>query len=118
MAQISSAAAGRELSLTQPLTLCPGSQYSFSVTSRQGNTLADCSLEFSTEALDDTKKRVLITEPHEAWLATNAIFTVGDDPSVDLVIRAKCNRYMGIVASDSEAWMRVEVQGVSVIRNA
>jgi hypothetical protein len=38
-------------------------------------------------------------------------------PEADLVIKAWCNRYQGVPVADQEGWLRVEVQGISMIRD-
>lgn len=60
---------------------------------------------------------MLEVEPEESWGRKEGRFTAGEVPEVDLEIRAWCNGYQGVSVADQEGWMRVEVQGVSMIRD-
>lgn len=115
IAQFRSAVVGRTLSITQPITLCPGQQYSLSALNRQANVLAKCVATY--EVGTDT---VFTVTPQESWLPSNGFFTAGagvDGASVNLNITASCAGYAGFPVSDTEGWMRVEVSGVSITKD-
>jgi hypothetical protein len=120
IAQFRSAAAGRELTTMQPLTLCPGAQYTFAASARQANTLADCSVQYTIVDGTGAKNNILSVDPQTTWLRKDAFFTAGEGSAgaeVEVWITARCDGYGGFVVSDDEGWMRVEVQGVSVVRD-
>ncbi|CAO2647646.1 Nn.00g085680.m01.CDS01 [Neocucurbitaria sp. VM-36] len=115
IAQFRSAVVGRTLSITQPITLCPGQQYSLSALNRQANVLAKCVAKYSVG--DDT---VFNVTPQQSWLPTDGFFTAGagvTGASVNLSITASCAGYGGLPVSDQEGWMRVEVSGVSIVKD-
>lgn len=119
-ARFSSAVAGSPLTITQALTLCPGQQYSLSARTRQANELAACNVEFVISS-GDQQKSVLKVTPQTSETTKSAFFTAGSsnaDAAVDLKITAKCDGYQGFPVSDDEGWMRVEVGGVSVSKDA
>lgn len=115
IAQFKSAAVGRTLSITQPLTVCPGQQYRVGASTRQAYALAKCTAEFSIGG-----KVVFKVTPQESWLPTSGFFTAGqgvDGASVDLKITASCAGYGGFPVADEDGWMRIEVSGVTVIQD-
>ncbi|KAF1912136.1 hypothetical protein BDU57DRAFT_459500, partial [Ampelomyces quisqualis] len=117
IAQFRSAAAGRELTVTQAMTLCPGQEYDFAASTQQASALADCRVVFTVVYLDGTRSSVLSVAPKEDWTRQNATFTAGSQPEADLEIAATCNGYLGVPVADQDGWMRVEVQGVSMVRD-
>jgi hypothetical protein len=120
IAQFRSAAAGRELTTMQPLTVCPGEQYSFSASARQENELAGCSVEYAIVDSTGKKDVILTTKPQTGWVQKDAFFTAktGDKAAeVELWITARCDGFQGFVVSDDEGFMRVEVAGVSVVKD-
>jgi hypothetical protein len=117
IAQFSSAEAGRQLTVTQAMTLCPGQEYDFSCTTEQASTLAGCNVTFSMVAPDGSRTSILTVEPSEDWTTRNATFTAGNQPEADMEIAARCDGHQGIAVTDQEGWMRVEVQGVRLQRD-
>jgi hypothetical protein len=117
IAQFRSAAAGRELTVTQAMTLCPGQEYEFAASTEQADALADCHCSFNVVYADGTKVNILTVEPTENWERQNATFTAGAQPEADLQISARCDGYKGLVVTDQTGWMSVEVQGVSMVKD-
>jgi hypothetical protein len=117
IAQIRSAAVGRELTVTQAMTLCPGQEYEFAASTEQADALADCHCSFNIIYADGTKVNILTVEPTETWERRNATFAAGAQPEADLQISATCNGYKGIAVTDQTGWMSVEVQGVSMVKD-
>jgi hypothetical protein len=115
-AEFRSAAAGRNLTVTQAMTLCPGQEYEFAASTEQANAMADCHCSFSLIKADGTKTTFLEVEPTESWERKNATFVAGAEPEADLEISARCDGHKGAIVSDSTGWMKVEVQGVSMVR--
>jgi hypothetical protein len=113
IAQFKSAVVGRTLTITQPLTLCPGKQYELSALNRQANALAKCTAEYRIG-----ENLVFSVTPQTNWLRHSEFFTAGegvDGASVDVRVTASCAGYEGMPVTDTEGWMRVEVSGVSVV---
>jgi hypothetical protein len=117
IAQFRSAAAGRELTVTQAMTLCPGQTYEFAASTEQADAMADCHCTFSLVEPDGTKTTILEVEPSGNWEKQNATFVAGAAPEADLQISARCDRSKDVVVSNQTAWMKVEVQGVSMVRD-
>jgi hypothetical protein len=117
IAEFRSAAAGRNLTVTQAMTLCPGQEYEFAASTEQANALADCHCTFSLIENDGTKTTILEVEPTESWERKNATFIAGAEPEADLEISARCDGFKGAIVSDQTGWMKVEVQGVSLVRD-
>jgi hypothetical protein len=117
IAEFRSAAAGRNLTVTQAMTLCPGQEYEFAASTEQANAMADCHCTFSLIKANGTRTTFLEVEPTQSWERKNATFIAGAEPEADLEISARCNGYKGAVVSDQTGWMKVEVQGVSMVRD-
>lgn len=117
VAQFSSAAAGRELTVTQALTICPNEEYDLAASAQQATALADCAVRFTLVYADGTRVVVLRIMPGEEWTRQNATFTATGTPEVDMEITARCEGYKGAVVADLQGFMRVEVQGVSMVRD-
>jgi hypothetical protein len=117
IAELRSAAAGHELNVTQAMTLCPGQTYEFAASTEQADALADCHCTFSLIEPDGTKTTILEVEPTGNWERQNATFVAGAAPEADLQISARCDRPKDVVVSDPTAWMKVEVQGVSMVKD-
>jgi hypothetical protein len=117
IAELRSAAAGHELNVTQAMTLCPGQTYEFAASTEQADALADCHCTFSLIEPDGTKTTILEVEPTGNWERQNATFVAGAAPEADLQISARCDRPKDVVVSDQTAWMKVEVQGVSMVKD-
>ncbi|KAJ4298884.1 hypothetical protein N0V90_004127 [Kalmusia sp. IMI 367209] len=111
--RVLAAAAGRSLTISQPLTLCPGKQYRLTSSNRQANLLSKCTAEYLIG--DDS---VYTASPQETFLKRDANFMAGNSPeevSKDLTIRCKCDGEDGIPAGANEdGFMVVEVDDVSV----
>ncbi|KAK1916631.1 hypothetical protein P3342_012256 [Pyrenophora teres f. teres] len=113
IAQFKSAVVGRTLTITQPLTLCPGQQYELSSMNRQANTMAGCTARYRIG-----NHTVYTVTPQTTWLERSEYFTAGlgaDGASVDLQITASCSGYAGMPVTDQAGWMRVEISAVSVV---
>lgn len=117
VAQFRSAAAGRELTVTQALTICPNEEYDIAASAAQATALADCAVTFTLVYADGKRSVVLNITPGEEWTRQNATFTATGTAEADMEITARCNGYKGAVVADPQGWMRVEVQGVSMIRD-
>ncbi|KAH9879685.1 hypothetical protein IAQ61_001504 [Plenodomus lingam] len=116
IAQFKSAVVGRTLTITQPLTLCPGQQYEISALARQAHKEAECTVQYVVG--NDT---VATVEPAESWLEESFFFTAREGvagASATLEITASCQGWEGIPVADQEGWMRVEVSGVRVVQDA
>jgi hypothetical protein len=112
VAQFKSAVVGRTITITQPLTVCPGQQYRLSAINRQEHVEAGCTVEYK---VGDT--RVFVVDPQEDWLLTSGYFTAGvgaQGASVDLRITSSCRGSNGIPVTDGQGWMRLEVSRVTV----
>lgn len=115
IAQFRSAVVGRTLSITQPITLCPDSQYSLSALNRQANVLAKCNATYAVGS-----DVVFTVTPQQSWLPTSGFFTAGSGAtgaSVNLTITASCAGFDGIAVADQDGFMRVEVSGVSIVKD-
>ena len=112
-ARVLSGAAGRSLTVSQPLTLCPGHQYRFSSFNRQANLLSKC---VSTYSYGDIV--VYTSSPQEVYSKREVLFTAGtsvNDVSQDLRITTKCEGEGGaLVGADDEGFMVAEFNGISV----
>lgn len=116
IAQFKSAVVGRTLSITQPLTLCPGAQYTLSSLDRQASEMAACTVTYTIGG-----EVIATIKPQEEWLSSSTFFTAKDGvdgATVDIQVTARCGGYGGLPVSDQEGWMRVEVSGISVVRDA
>ncbi|KAI1665508.1 hypothetical protein L13192_10449 [Pyrenophora tritici-repentis] len=113
IAQFRSAVVGRTLTITQPLTLCPGQQNELSSMNRQANTMAGCTAQYRIG-----NHTVYTVTPQTTWLQRSEYFTAGpgvEGASVDLQITASCSGYAGMPVTDQAGWMRVDISAVSVV---
>jgi hypothetical protein len=114
--RVLSAAAGRSIDISQPVTLCPGKQYELSAWNRQQSLLSQCSLEYWIG--DD---RVFIASPQMSWLKRSQFFTVSDSvegASVNIRIRVACKGSAGApVGTDEAGFMVAEFDDVSLMQN-
>lgn len=117
VAQFRSAAAGRELTVIQALTVCPNQKYDIAASAEQATALADCAVTFTLVYADGTRVVVLRIQPGEEWTRQNATFTANNNAEPELEITARCEGYKGSIVADAQGWMRVEVQGVSMVRD-
>lgn len=114
IARFKSAVVGRRLTITQPVTLCPGQQYELSALTRQAHVEAGCTVEYTIG--NDT---VISTTPQQIWLKEDSFFTAQPGvagASADIKITANCKGFSGFPVADDEGWMRVEVSGVSIVK--
>lgn len=114
--QFRSAAAGSSIMTFQPLTLCPGSQYRFEARSRQANVLADCGVEYALVRPGVERKRIIAVEPQEDWTGKDNYFTAGSAEE-ELWVTVVCRGWQGMSVTDVDGYMKVDVQGVSVVRD-
>ncbi|CAI6331930.1 unnamed protein product [Periconia digitata] len=87
-ARVLATTAGPYLTASQPLTLCPGRQYTLSSFNKQANLLNRCTVEYLIG-----NDLVASASPQEVFLKKEEFFTAGATPeavSQDLRIRAKC----------------------------
>lgn len=114
--RVLSAAAGRTIVISQPVTLCPGKQYSFSAYNRQGNLLAECKLEYSLG-----NKTVFTASPQEGWLRSSAFYVAGNTPndvSIDGKIKVTCAGSDGATTgTDESGFMVAEFDDVSLVQD-
>ncbi|KAF9697700.1 hypothetical protein EKO04_004461 [Ascochyta lentis] len=117
IAQFRSAFPGRTLSLIQPLTLCPGTQYELSALTRQANRDSRCTVQFRVGS-----DSVFTATPQTSWLSETERFTAGAGPegaSVDLQVVGNCAGFFGApVGADADGYMVLEVGSVSVVADA
>jgi hypothetical protein len=114
IAQLRSAAAGRNLTVTQDMIVCPGQEYEFAASTEQATDLADCHCTFTVVDAEGMRTTILEVEPTKEWERKNATFIAGAKPEAELEISARCDGNKG---TDQTRWMRVEVQGVSMVRD-
>ncbi|UPX20391.1 uncharacterized protein EKO05_0010623 [Ascochyta rabiei] len=117
IAQFRSAFPGRTISLIQPLTLCPGTQYELSALTRQASSSSRCTAQFRVG--NDV---VFTATPQTSWISETERFTAGAGPegaSVDLQIVGSCAGFFGApVGADADGYMVLEVGPVSVVADA
>lgn len=117
IARFRSAFPGRTVSLIQPVTLCPGTQYELSALTRQANTSSRCTVQ-----LRIGNDSVFTATPQTSWVSTTERFTAGPGPegaSVDLQVVGSCAGFFGApVGADADGYMVVEVGAVSVVADA
>jgi len=110
---ILAAVPGRALTLTQPLTLCPGKQYKLTMTARQGNIFAKCTVE---AFIGD--RSVFTASPGERDTKKEGFYTAGKTDeacSQDLKLRTKCEGEGGQpVGTNYDGMMVLRVNDVSV----
>jgi hypothetical protein len=115
--RVLSAAPGRKVAISTPVTLCPGQQYKLSSFNRQANLLAQCTVTYAIG--DDT---IYTASPQEVWLEApkSEFYTAGDTPedvSVDLSTTVECAGQGGAPAgTDDDGFMVVEFDDVSLTK--
>ncbi|KAJ4336827.1 hypothetical protein N0V95_008493 [Ascochyta clinopodiicola] len=117
IAQFRSAFPGRTISLIQPLTLCPGTQYELSALTRQASRSSRCTAQFKVG-----NDAVFTATPQTSWISETQRFTAGAGPegaSVDLQVVGSCEGFFGApVGADADGYMVLEVGSVSVVADA
>lgn len=112
-ARVLAAATNKSVTISQPLTLCPGKQYKLSSSNRVANVFSKCQADYfiGSEYVDTAT-------PQESYLKTQEFFTAGNTPeevSQDLRIVVKCNGEAGIPAgTDGKGYMSLEIVDVGV----
>lgn len=101
--RVLSAAPGRRIVVSTPVTLCPGEQYRFSASSRQADIDAQCSISYGIG--DNT---IFTARPQEAWLAQprSEFYTAGNTPetvSVDVSVAVTYSGQGGAPVGTDEA---------------
>jgi hypothetical protein len=115
-AQVLSGAPGRSLTVSQPLTLCPGRQYRLSSANRQGNLLSKCTISYF---IGDDEVYTPPSSPQETFLGRSEFFTAGTTPqdvSQDLKITTRFDGEGGaLVGANVDGFMVGEFDNVSVM---
>ncbi|KAJ4985341.1 hypothetical protein SVAN01_09192 [Stagonosporopsis vannaccii] len=115
IARFRSAFPGQTTQLSQPVTLCPGTQYQLSALTRQVNTRSDCTVQFRVG-----NDAVFTARPQTDWLERSERFTAGagtEGASQDLTMVMSCAGFAGAaVGADAEGYMVGEIGAVSIVR--
>jgi hypothetical protein len=115
-AQVLSGAPGRSLTVSQPLTLCPGRQYRLSSANRQANLLSKCTISYF---IGDDEVYTPPSSPQETFLGRSEFFTAGTTPqdvSQDLRITTRCDGEGGaLVGANADGVMVAELDDVSAV---
>jgi len=115
IARFRSAFPGQTTQLSQPVTLCPGTQYQLGALTRQANTRSDCTVQFRIG-----NDAVFTARPQTTWLQRSERFTAGagtEGASQDLIMVMSCAGFAGAaVGADAEGYMVGEIGAVSVVR--
>jgi hypothetical protein len=113
VAEFRSPIPGRLVSLTQPLTLCPGTQYELTGLTRQANRRSGCTTQFRIGT-----DSIFTATPQTSWISRTERFTAGAGPegaSVDLTLVMSCAGFNGAsVGADANGYMSGQVGAVSV----
>ena len=113
IARFRSAFPGQTVQLSQPLTLCPGTQYELSGLTRQANTRSGCTVQFRIG-----NNSVFTVSPQTDWAERTEQFTAGagtEGASQDLTLVMSCAGFAGAaVGADAEGYMVGEIENVSV----
>lgn len=113
IARFRSAFPGRTAALSQPLTLCPGTQYVLTGLTRQQDTRSGCTVQFRIGS-----NSVFTASPQTSWVSRTERFTAGAGPegaSQDLTLVMSCAGFSGAaVGADAEGYMVGEIGAVSV----
>jgi hypothetical protein len=112
-ARVLAAATNKSLTISQPLTLCPGKQYKLTSSNKVGNVMSKCQADYymGSDYIDTAT-------PQEVYLRKQEFFTAGNTPeevSKDLRIVLKCKGESGIPAgTDDNGYMSIEIVNVGV----
>ncbi|KAJ4349684.1 uncharacterized protein N0V89_008301 [Didymosphaeria variabile] len=112
-ARVLAAATNTALTISQPLTLCPGKEYKLISTNRVGNLMSKCQADYYIG--DDF---VYQASPQETFTKRQEFFTAGSSPadvSQDLRVVVKCNGEAGMTAgTDADGYMNLDIDDVGV----
>jgi hypothetical protein len=112
-ARVLAAATNEALTISQPLTLCPGKEYRLSSTNRVGNLMSKCQAAYYMG-----NDFVYQASPQETFTRRQEFFTAGSSPadvSPDLRIAVTCNGEAGIPAgTNADGYMNLDIDDVSV----
>jgi hypothetical protein len=113
IARFSTAFAGEVAQLTQPLTLCPGTEYTIRGLNRQDDTRSGCTVQYRVGP-----NAVFTAKPLTSWTEESATFTAGsgiEGASQDLTLVLSCAGRGGApVGANLAGYMVGEVGAVSV----
>ncbi|KAL5382960.1 hypothetical protein DPSP01_006228 [Paraphaeosphaeria sporulosa] len=112
-ARVLAAATNQAMTISQPLTLCPGKEYRLSSTNRQGNLMSKCQAAYYIG-----NDFVYAASPQETFTRRQEFFTAGITPadvSQDLRVVVTCNGEAGIPAgTDNDGYMNLDIDDVGV----
>ncbi|KAF1925925.1 uncharacterized protein M421DRAFT_227623 [Didymella exigua CBS 183.55] len=113
IARFRSAFPGQTVALSQPLTLCPGTQYELTALTRQADSRSGCSVQLRIGS-----NSVFTATPQTSWVSRTERFTAGpgaEGASQDVTLVMSCAGFAGAaVGADAEGYMVGEVGAVSV----
>lgn len=113
IARFSTAFAGEVAQLTQPLTLCPGTEYTIRGLTRQDDTRSGCTVQYRVGP-----NAVFTAKPLTSWTEESATFTAGsgiEGASQDLTLVVSCAGRGGApIGANLAGYMVGEVGAVSV----
>jgi hypothetical protein len=103
------------ITISQPLTLCPGKKYLLSAWNKQDDILSQCEMSY---LIGD--HLVFIASPQEAWSQRSDVYTAGSTPedvSKDLNVRFECAGESGaLVGANSDGFMGAEIDDLSLVQ--
>ncbi|KAF9729663.1 hypothetical protein PMIN01_12527 [Paraphaeosphaeria minitans] len=112
-ARVLAAATNQAMTISQPLTLCPGKEYRMSSTNRQGNLMSKCQAAYYIG-----NDFVYAASPQETFTRRQEFFTAGTTPadvSQDLRVVVTCNGEAGIPAgTNNDGYMNLDIDDVGV----
>jgi hypothetical protein len=113
IARFRSAFPGQTTAISQPLTLCPGTLYNVTASTRQADTRSGCTVQFRVGG-----NSVFTASPQTTFTSRTEQFTAGagtEGASVDLTAVMSCAGFAGAaVGADAEGYMVGEIGSVSV----
>jgi hypothetical protein len=113
IARFRSAYPGQTAALSEPVTLCPGTQYNVTVSTRQDSTLSGCTVQVRVG-----DNAVFTASPETSFTSRTEQFTAGpgaEGASADLTLVMSCAGFAGaVVGADAEGFMVGEINAVSV----
>ncbi|KAF3042704.1 hypothetical protein E8E12_008429 [Didymella heteroderae] len=113
IARFRSAFPGQTAALSQPLTLCPGTQYDLTASTRQADSRSGCTVQLRIGS-----NSVFTASPETTFTSRTEQFTAGpgaEGASVDLTLVMSCAGFAGaVVGADPEGYMVGEIESVSV----
>ncbi|KAL1610546.1 hypothetical protein SLS60_002215 [Paraconiothyrium brasiliense] len=112
-ARILAAATNTAMTISQPLTLCPGKEYKLTSTNRVGNLMSKCQADYYIGS-----DFVYQASPQETFTKRQEFLTAGSSPedvSQDLRVVVKCNGESGIPAgTNADGYMNLDIDDVGV----